>query len=71
MQNDELRRAQEELDTARERYVSLYDLAPVGYFTLSEKGRILEANLTAASLLRMPRDQLIHQAFPSFIFAED
>jgi PAS domain-containing protein len=51
MQNEELRRAQEALEAARARYFDLYDLAPVGYCTLSEQGLILEANLTAATLL--------------------
>jgi hypothetical protein len=51
MQNDELRRTQSELEASRSRYFDLYDLAPVGCFTLSENGLILEANITGANLL--------------------
>src|SRR4030042_3725035 len=59
MQNEELRRTQQELETARARYRDLYDLAPVGYFVLSEKGSILEANLRAATLFGTPRVELL------------
>ena len=51
MQNDELCRTQQELEASREKYFALYDLAPVGYVTLNEKGIILDANLTAPALL--------------------
>ena len=44
MQNEELRRAQEELEAARARYFDLFDLAPIGYFTVSEAGLILDDN---------------------------
>ena len=67
MQNEELRRAQAELNTAQTRYFDLYDLAPVGYCTLSENGLILEANLTAATLLGVPRGALVQHAFSRFI----
>ena len=46
MQNEELRRTQMELADAKASYVDLYDFAPVGYCTVSEKGVILKANLT-------------------------
>ena len=54
MQNEELRGAQAKLEASRVRYFDLYDLAPVAYCTLSEKGLILEANLTAATRWAWP-----------------
>lgn len=71
MQNEELRRTQVELEATRERYFDLYNLAPVGYVTLSEQGLILETNLTAAGMLGVPRGALIHQLFTRFILKED
>jgi len=71
MQNEELRRAHVELDAARERYFELYELAPVGYCTVNQHGKILEANLAAASLLGVPRGQLAGQRYSQFIFKDD
>ncbi len=71
MQNDELRRIQLELEAARTRYFNLYDLAPVGYCTLDEQGQIVEANLTAATLLGVARDVLVTQPLSNFIFKDD
>ncbi len=71
MQNEELRVSQSELDAAKRHYFDLYDLAPVGYCTISEKGLILEANLTAATLLDVSRDYMIKKPFSRFIFKED
>ena len=67
MQNEELRRAQLQLDTARARYFDLYDLAPVGYCTVGEPGLILEANFAAATLLGLSRGKLVGQRFSRFI----
>jgi two-component system cell cycle sensor histidine kinase/response regulator CckA len=71
MQNEELRRAQGELEASQARYFNLYDLAPVGYFTLSEQGLILEANLTAAASLSLARGALVKQPLSRFILPED
>jgi PAS domain S-box-containing protein len=71
MQNAELRRTQEVLEASRARYFDLYDLAPVGYFTISEQGLILEANLTAATMLGVPRDALVKQPLTRSIVPED
>ena len=70
MQNDELRRAQLELEQERDRYAALYDFAPAAYLTLSAGGEILEANLSAGKLLGLERSRLIHQKFTRFIPAE-
>ena len=71
MQNDELRSTQHELQTSREKYYDLYDLAPIGYVTVNENGIILEANLTVAILLGQERISLIRQPLTSFISIED
>ena len=71
LQNEELRRTQQELEASRERYFDLYDLAPVGYVTLNEQGLILEANLTAAKLLGVARGALLKHRLTSFILPED
>ncbi|MCX6547913.1 MAG: PAS domain S-box protein [Acidobacteria bacterium] len=71
MQNEELRQTQVALDTAKARYFDLYNLAPVGYCTLTAKGLILEANMTAAALFGRTRDRLFKQAFFQFIQPED
>ena len=71
MQNEELRRAQAELDIQRAKYFDLYDLAPVGYLTLNERGLISEANLTIATLLGVARSTLPQQPFTRFIMSED
>ncbi len=71
MQNDELRRVHKDLEVSRACYFDLYDLAPVGYLSLSEKGLILEANLTAASLLGIARGGLVNQQISRYIFKDD
>ena len=71
MQNEELCRAQVDLDAGRARYFELYDLAPAGYITLSEKGLILEANLTFATVIGVGRYKLVKTPLSRFVFKED
>jgi PAS domain S-box-containing protein len=63
MQNDELRKAQTELEQSRTRYAELFDFAPVGYLVFDPNGLVVEANLTAASMLRWDRADLIGRPF--------
>jgi PAS domain S-box-containing protein len=71
MQNEELRRAQEELELSRNKYVELYEFAPVGYFTFDARGLIQEVNLTGAQLLGIERRLLANKPFISFIADAD
>ena len=61
----------EELEIARARYFDLYNFAPVGYCTISEKGLISEANITAASLLGLAREALVKKPITRFILKEN
>jgi PAS domain S-box-containing protein len=66
-QNEELLRAQLELAAARDRYQDLFELAPVGYLSLDETGRIFDLNLTGATLLGQPRQHLLGRAFATVL----
>lgn len=69
MQVEELKRTQMQLAEARDRYLDLYDFAPVGYLTLDGRGLVIEANLSAAILLNQRRDQLVGRYFSAFVQA--
>lgn len=71
MQNEELRRVQLELEALEARYFDLYDMAPVGYFTLDDKSRILETNLTAAAMLGVTRVEMTRNPICRYIFSAD
>ena len=71
MQNEELRRAHLEIEASRARYFDLYDLAPVGYCSVSEEGLVLQANLSASLLVGQTRAELVGQRISRFILRED
>jgi PAS domain S-box-containing protein len=71
MQNDALRQAQATLEQSHERFVDLYELAPVGYLTLTRTERVAEANLAAARMLGLERRALINRRFTSFVAETD
>jgi len=67
MQNEELRQAYDTAETALRKYTMLYDLAPMGYFTLDSDGTILELNFTAADMLGERRFSLVSSNFKLFV----
>ena len=71
MQYAELLAAQRRLRESHEKYANLYDFAPVGYCTLDPHGSIVEANLTAATLLGVARAQLLNTRFYRYVAKEE
>jgi PAS domain S-box-containing protein len=70
-QNEELRKTQLKLEESHARYLDLYDHAPVGYFTLDRKGRILAVNRTGSRQLGLEPEALLKKPFPSFMSQDD
>ncbi len=70
MRNGELQRSLEEHERSHSYYARLYDFAPVGQVITNSEDDILEANLTAAALLGIPRSQLIGQKLAAFVVGE-
>lgn len=68
--NDTVRQLQEELAALRERFADFYEMAPVGYLTITDKGVVAEANLTAAHFLRTERAKLLTCPFSQFVVPE-
>ncbi|MDA3938593.1 MAG: PAS domain S-box protein [Spirochaetia bacterium] len=54
-----------------QKYFNLYNFAPVGYLTITDKGIILEANLRTSEMLGVERDKLIKHQFTKYIVKED
>jgi PAS domain S-box-containing protein len=70
-QAEELRRAHLALEESRDKYLYLYDFAPVGYLTLTDKALIAEVNLAGAALLGVERSNLVHHGLGRFITSGD
>jgi PAS domain S-box-containing protein len=70
MQNEALRQAQIDLAKSRDMYLDLYDFSPVGYLTISSKGMVVEANLTAARLLGRDRARILGSPFFCYVAAD-
>ncbi|MBD3306814.1 PAS domain-containing protein, partial [candidate division KSB3 bacterium] len=69
--NEALHVTQHLLSISQKKYLDLYDFAPVGYCTFDRQGQIVEANLTAANQLQIPRPRLLNTSFADYLPAAD
>ena len=70
VQNEELRKIQNDLRAAHDRYAVLYDRAPVAFLTLSTKGQVLNCNRAAATLFGRPPTHIIDHFLHEFVAEE-
>lgn len=71
LENAQLRRELIGLEAARANYFDFYELAPVGFLTIDERGVILQANIRAATLLDVPMGRIIAQPVVNFVCEGD
>ena len=67
LQNEELILVRERSESLAQMYASLYDFAPIGFFTLSKEGTIVTLNLIGSKMLGKPRSLLKNIPFTRFI----
>jgi signal transduction histidine kinase len=70
-QNRQLIETQHALEESRDRYVDLFDFAPIGFMTMKASGIVREINLTGANLLRKERSKILGLPFSAFVAAAD
>ena len=71
MRRPVFRQPKTELEQAIQRYIDLFDFAPIGYATFDRVGRIEEINFAAVRLLRRSRRQLLGTTFAICVAKED
>jgi len=67
MQNNELVQAYENLEQITEKYIELYNLAPLGYFSLTKEGVIIESNIYGAHMFKKNIESVIGSQFVFFV----
>ena len=70
-QAEELMKAKIALEESRDKYLDLYEFAPLGYLTLTNKALIAEVNLNGATLLGVERGRLVNAPFSKFMSEKD
>jgi len=67
LQNEELVQTRSTAQNLAEKYIELYDFAPIGYLTITKEGAIMELNLCASEMLGKERSQINESQFAFFV----
>jgi PAS domain S-box-containing protein len=70
MQNEELITAKAEYESLLQKYLDMYEFAPVAYFSLDRSGIILKSNLIGCNLLGKEKKHILRKRFQSFIHSD-
>lgn len=70
IENEQLRAERDEIEADLKRYAELYEMAPIGYFTLRRDSAIEHVNVTGASLVGAMRSEITGRHFRSFVREE-
>ena len=70
-QEEKLLLAQSALAESRDRYLDLYEFAPVGYLSVSQHGIITEVNWKVTSMFGLHRKKINQHRFEAFIADDD
>ena len=71
MQNDELLHSKEKIDQIAQKYILLYDFAPLGYFTLTKRAEIIELNYYASHMLSTEKKIQLNTHFDYYVIDTD
>ncbi|MDI1308035.1 MAG: PAS domain S-box protein [Methylotenera sp.] len=68
---EKLKRMQRELLESHERYVDLYEFAPIGYLSITKHGMITEVNWKVTSMFGLQRKDINQHRFEEFVIEDD
>jgi two-component system, cell cycle sensor histidine kinase and response regulator CckA len=71
MLTQELNETRKQLKESLSLYENLYEHAPVGYFSIDEKGRIIQINMAGCVMSGKQRTHIIGKSFLSFVTEGD
>jgi PAS domain S-box-containing protein len=71
IQNRALREAQEELDSSRQRFLELFEFAPMAYLAVESDGKVVEANLAASEMFGLERALLLGRRLQTVVGMTD